>query len=61
MRTITVVGGNLFQIAAKEFDNPLHWIIIARINHLIDPFLTGQTQLMISPISSAFSDGTGPQ
>ena len=61
MRTITVIGGNLFQISSTEFGNALQWINIAKVNNLVDPILRDQTQLAIPPFSSAFADGIGPQ
>jgi len=61
MRSITVVGGDLFHIAAKELGSALQWINIAKVNNLSDPILIGQTQLVIPASSSAFSDGIGPQ
>jgi hypothetical protein len=61
MRTITTVGGNLFEIAASELGSALQWINIARANGLRDPVVTGQAQIIIPPFSSIFSDGIGPQ
>ena len=61
IRKITTIGGNLFEIAAAQFGDALQWINIARGNHLIDPMLIGQTQLVIPEFSSKFSDGIGPQ
>jgi hypothetical protein len=61
MRKITTIGGNLFEIAAAQFGDALQWINIARCNHLIDPMLTGQNELVIPQFSSTFSDGIGPQ
>jgi hypothetical protein len=61
VRKITTIGGNLFELAAMQFGDALQWINIARSNHLIDPMLTGQNQLVIPQFSSTFSDGIGPQ
>jgi hypothetical protein len=61
MQTITIIGGNLFEIAAVQLGNALQWINIARTNELTDPMLTGQNQIIIAPYSSTFSDGIGPQ
>lgn len=47
MRTITVVGGNLFRIAAEQLGDATQWIRIAQLNSLSDPFLTGVTTLQI--------------
>jgi hypothetical protein len=48
-QTITVVSGNLFQIAAAHFGDATQWIRIAEMNRLSDPFLTGVTSLIIPP------------
>jgi hypothetical protein len=41
VQSITMIGGNLFEIAATQFGNALQWINIARTNKLIDPMLSG--------------------
>jgi hypothetical protein len=61
MRTITLIGGNLFEIAASELGSALQWINIARANGMRDPVFTGELQIMIPPFSAIFSDGLGPQ
>jgi hypothetical protein len=61
METITVIGGNLFAIAAAELGSALQWINIARTNNLSDPILSGQNQILIPPYSATVSDGIGPQ
>ena len=61
VRTITVVGGNLFAIAAAQFGSALQWINIARANNLIDPMLDGINQIAIPTYSKTFADGIGPQ
>jgi hypothetical protein len=61
LETITVIGGNLFEIAAAELGDALQWINIARTNNLKDPMLSGQIQIVIPAYSSIFSDGIGPQ
>ena len=60
-RTITTIGGNLFEIAATQLGDALQWINIARTNHLVDPMLAGRTDLIIPQFSTSFSDGIGPQ
>ena len=47
MRTLTVAGGNLFQIAAVELADATQWIRIAQLNNLADPVLAGVTTLLI--------------
>lgn len=47
MRSITVVGGNLFRIAGVELDDATQWIRIAQLNRISDPMLTGKLTLLI--------------
>ena len=61
MEKITCIGGNLFEIAAKQLGSALQWINIARANGLVDPYLVGQIELVIPTASSSFADGIGPQ
>lgn len=61
MRSITLTGGNLFEIAAIQLGSALQWINIARANNLSDPMLSGQNVIIIPAISPAFADGIGPQ
>jgi L-ascorbate metabolism protein UlaG (beta-lactamase superfamily) len=47
MTTITVVGGNLFAIAAQQLGDATQWIRIAQANGLTDPMLSGLATLVI--------------
>lgn len=47
MQTLTVAGGNLFQIAAQQLSDATQWIRIAQINSLSDPMLAGVVTLLI--------------
>ena len=47
MKSITVVGGNLFRIAADELGDATQWIRIAQLNGISDPVLVGLTSLLI--------------
>lgn len=47
MKTITIAGGNLFQIAAAELGDATQWIRIAQLNNLSDPMLSGVVTLLI--------------
>ncbi|HST75456.1 MAG TPA: hypothetical protein VLJ20_08800 [Acetobacteraceae bacterium] len=47
MRSITVAGGNLFQIAAEQLGDATQWIRIAQLNDLSDPMLAGVVTLLI--------------
>ena len=60
MQEITVIGSNLFEIAAARLGSPLQWVNIARANQLVDPMLSGQSQILIPLYSTTCSDGIGP-
>lgn len=47
MRVLTVVGGNLFRIAAEQLGDATQWIRIAQLNKLSDPMLAGVMTLLI--------------
>jgi hypothetical protein len=47
MKTITVVGENLFRVAAAQLGDATQWIRIAELNNLSDPMLAGVTTLLI--------------
>ena len=47
MRTITVVGGNLFRIAADMLGDATQWNRIANLNGMTDPFFSGLVTLML--------------
>jgi len=43
-------GTTLFHVAMFNFDDPLQWVSIARLNKLTDPWLFTLTQILIPPI-----------
>ncbi len=47
MKTVTLAGGNLFQLAATELGDATQWIRIAQLNGLSDPMLSGVVTLLI--------------
>ena len=47
MKTVTLAGGNMFQLAATELGDATQWIRIAQLNNLVDPWLIGTTTLRI--------------
>ncbi|HTW27874.1 MAG TPA: hypothetical protein VME92_12160 [Acetobacteraceae bacterium] len=47
MTRISVVGGNLFQIAAAQLGDATQWLRIAQANGLSDPMLSGLVTLLI--------------
>ncbi|MDY3551399.1 hypothetical protein R5W24_000475 [Gemmata sp. JC717] len=50
MKTITVAGGNLFQIALQELGAAEQWNRIAQANGMTDPFFTGTRTLRIPAV-----------
>jgi hypothetical protein len=61
MRTITVVGGNLFRIAAEQLGDATQWIRIAQLNALSDPMLTGVLTLLIPDQDASAGGGVAAQ
>jgi hypothetical protein len=61
MDIITVIGSNLYEVAAAKLGSAQQWINIARANNISDPMLSGKTELVIPSFSSAFANGIGPQ
>lgn len=54
---ITVVGGNLYQLAAQYYGDALQWTVIAQANNLTDPEITGLQTLLIPPPNPQNTDG----
>lgn len=48
-QVVTVIGGNLFTIASQYYGDQKQWVVIARANNMIDPFIVGQKTLVIPP------------
>lgn len=57
VRTVTVGGGNLFDLASKEYGDPTAWTQIANANNLTDPTLSGISTLVIPPYNNGTSGG----
>jgi hypothetical protein len=47
-----VSNTTLFHLAMIEFGDPLQWVPIARLNSLLDPWVTGQQDILIPPVIS---------
>ena len=47
VKTVTMAGGNLYDLAAKEFGDATQWANIARANNLADPVITGVQEIQI--------------
>jgi hypothetical protein len=50
LRTVTVAGGNLFQLAAQYLGDAQQWNRIASLNGLWDPMIVGVVTLLIPPV-----------
>lgn len=61
MRAVTVVGGNLFRIAAEQLGDATQWIRIAQLNKLSDPMLVGVVTLLIPKDDSNAGGGIATQ
>ena len=51
MQTITVCGGNLFDISCRYLGSAEDWSTIALLNLIDDPWLNGVTTLVLPPPS----------
>lgn len=61
MRTMTVTGGNLFQVAAQQLGDATQWIRIAQANGLSDPMLEGLVTLRIPAVDPSAGGGIATQ
>jgi L-ascorbate metabolism protein UlaG (beta-lactamase superfamily) len=61
MQTITVAGGNLFQIAAAQLGDATQWIRIAQLNAIVDPMLSGLVTLNLPDPNPAAGGGIANQ
>ena len=50
MKTITVAGGNLYQLALQYLNDPTQWDRIAQANGLIDPVINGIVTLQLPQV-----------
>ena len=53
MQTITLTGGNLFDVANRFLGDATQWTRIAALNGIDDPWLNGITTLTIPDNSAA--------
>lgn len=60
LRTIAVSGGNLWSVAARELNDATLASVIAALNHITDPMLTGQTTLLLPPVDASQTGGLPP-
>jgi hypothetical protein len=61
MMTLTIAGGNLFQIAAQQLGDATQWIRIAQLNGIDDPMLTGVVTILVPDIDPNAGGGVAPQ
>ncbi len=61
MRTITLTGGNLFQLASAELGDATQWNRIAELNGLSDPMLSGLVTLSLPDVDANAGGGVGSQ
>lgn len=57
MQTITVAGGNLFQLALQYLGSADQWNRIAQQNGLIDPMIVGVQTLKIPSVNANLGGG----
>lgn len=56
-RTLSIIGGNLFDIAAQYLNDATQWNRIAKANGLLDPFITGALILKIPALDATAGNG----
>jgi hypothetical protein len=61
MRSITVRGGTLFQVAAQYLFDATQWVRIAQLNGISDPWLCGLVTLVLPDIDASAGGGIGQQ
>jgi hypothetical protein len=57
VQSITVAGGNLFQIAARYLGDATQWVRIAALNGLSDPMLQGVVTLLLPAVDPSATGG----
>jgi hypothetical protein len=57
MQTITVAGGNLYELALQYLGDATQWNRIAQENDLIDPMLNGLVTLNIPSVDPSAGGG----
>lgn len=56
-KTIYVVGGNLFTVAAMYLQDATQWIRIAQANKLSDPIISGSMNLVVPDLDMTAGGG----
>lgn len=60
MKQITVVGGNLYLVAAQYLGDATQWLRIAQVNNISDPMLSGVVTLLIPDQNPTYSGNGAP-
>ncbi|MDR3520434.1 MAG: hypothetical protein P4L54_02345 [Acidocella sp.] len=55
--SVTIIGGNLFSLAALYLQDATQWIRIAKANNLSDPVLNGLNVLVIPALDLTAGGG----
>jgi hypothetical protein len=61
MQVVTVIGGNLFQVASVYLGDATQWVRIAALNDILDPWLQGLVTLTIPDVDPSAGGGIGQQ
>lgn len=61
MQTVTVAGGNLFQLASQYLGDATQWIRIAQLNGLSDPMLPGLATVLVPDVDAGAGGGIADQ
>ncbi len=57
MKTITVAGGNLYQLALQYLGDATQWNRIAEVNGLTDPVINGIVTLQLPQVDTNAGGG----
>ncbi len=57
MKTITVAGGNLYQLALQYLGDATQWSRIAEVNGLTDPVINGIVTLQLPQVDTSAGGG----
>ena len=49
-QVVRVSGITLFHVAMLQIGDPLQWVAIAELNNIVDPWLMGETDVLIPPV-----------
>ena len=52
LQQVSTIGGNLYNIAAQQYGDAMGWTAIALANNIVDPVVTGLTDLSIPPYNN---------